>query len=821
MKKSIYHTIAAIIAMLFLTAESAIAGPVSEEDAYEIVSGQITETGANYYICETDDDSLWQFFVDVEPTKAWAHNCYLISIPKDGESDAVSVSKEKRRFPPKVRMRPYKVEKPPMKTPALSAPSFAAGQRPTKFRGNIYALIVNGGGNVNLNSEYDWNDCAYIYNTLRITYGVPKENIEVLFNDGGVPFADMLDSDDEMVDSNPDLDGDGEKDVTGASTSTNFQNVVNSMAEKISDDDMFFLFLKGPAERSNEDGTMLYFWEDNRPEDNNIVTKNKLATMLQPILDRDCLKNIVLAYNYSGDYPAEFKKEGVFVTTACGKKQEMTRLHGESCYDFPYLWISAINRVDPYGTNVGSDYNEDGYISMLEAFNNVYERREFTANPQYYSSSSKFANMLNMDYILSSDELYIADEEKQNQGWNYLHHSDTSWNSPDIWIRTGPEDEGNNIISSSKAYVYVRVHNNSWKASPEDKKVHVAWSFNSLNLRSDVVMGLEHLSSISTGGYIGAVSLPSIPAFSSTVIEIPWQLSSRLQDVINSDNPLGSVSICAEIATNNGIIKMHTHPSYGDFNQTIRSDRSIAVRNVLLPKYADHGSSTCIRTAFIMRNNLSSTALYNLSFVFDDETIGQHNALLEMPLELYNRWVDSGADSCWQSGLPLIYDDCVHLPISSHYQCNRIPLKPNESVVLNVVSFQNNVGLGNFLHFDLVMKDANGKTIDGMHVQLPFFMMAIPLEIDEDGSISQSFVRNNDILQQSVLKVELKKTVVRTTPTLITISDANTARIVKTIDVYEGEKVCEVNLSGLPKGLYVVNLVECGVIIDNLKISLP
>lgn len=81
--------------------------------------------------------------------------------------------------------------------------------------GNIYALIVNGGGDVRLNSEYDWNDCAYIYNTLRITYGVPKENIEVLFNDGGAPFADMLDSDDEMVDSNPDLDGDGEKDVNG------------------------------------------------------------------------------------------------------------------------------------------------------------------------------------------------------------------------------------------------------------------------------------------------------------------------------------------------------------------------------------------------------------------------------------------------------------------------------------------------------------------------------------------------------------------------------------------------------------------------------
>ncbi len=46
-------------------------------------------------------------------------------------------------------------------------------------------------------------------------------------------------------------------------------------------------------------------------------------------------------------------------------------------------------------------------------------------------------------------------------------------------------------------------------------------------------------------------------------------------------------------------------------------------------------------------------------------------------------------------------------------------------------------------------------------------------------------------------------------------------RIVKTIDVCEGENVSEVNLSGLPKGLYVVNLVECGVIIDNLKISLP
>lgn len=821
MKKNVYHTIAVLIAMLFLTAESAIARPVSEEDAYKLVAEQITETGANYYICETDDDSLWQFFVDVEPTKAWAHDCYLISIPKDGENDAVSVSKEKRRFPPKVRMRPYKVEKPPMKTPALSAPNFATGKRPPRSQGNIYALIVNGGGNVNLNSEYDWNDCAYIYNTLRITYGVPKKNIEVLFNDGGAPFADMLDSDDEMIDSNPDLDGDGVKDVTGASTTDKFKNVVDSIAEKISDNDMFFLFLKGPAERSNEDGTKLFFW-GNEDIEYEIVTKNNLATMLQPILDRDCLKNIVLAYNYSGDYPAEFKKEGVFVTTACGKKQEMTRLHGESCYDFPYLWISAINRVDPYGTNVGSDYNEDGYISMLEAFNNVYERRKFTANPQYYSSSSKFANMLNMDYILSSDELYIADEEKQNQGWNYLFYSDTFWNSPDIWFRTGPEDKGNNIIKSNRAYVYVRVHNNSWKASPEGRKVHVAWNFNSLGLHPGIFLGLEKISSITTGGYIGAVSLPSIPAFSSSVVVIPWRLSTQLQNVINSNDPLGSVSICAEIARSNELPLLQVYPSfYGDFNQTIRRDRKIAVRNVLLPKYTEPIDwSYYIRSAFIMRNNTNKTGLYSLSFVFDDSWTGRAVHYIEMPIELYNRWEESGINEDLIQLFPEIYEDRVKLHINPKCEYADIPLEPNESVVLKLNTHYNDVEIGKYSHFDIVMKDINGNTVDGMHVQLPNFILATPHGIDEESSIEQSFVRNNDILQQSVLKVELTKTVDRTTPTLITISDANTARVVKTIDVCEGENVCEVNLSGLPKGLYVVNLVECGVIIDNLKISL-
>ena len=50
--------------------------------------------------------------------------------------------------------------------------------------GQLYAVLVNGGRNHLTNHERYWNDCAFIYRTLRHTFHIPKRNIIVLMSDG-------------------------------------------------------------------------------------------------------------------------------------------------------------------------------------------------------------------------------------------------------------------------------------------------------------------------------------------------------------------------------------------------------------------------------------------------------------------------------------------------------------------------------------------------------------------------------------------------------------------------------------------------------------
>ena len=73
----------------------------------------------------------------------------------------------------------------------------------------LHAVIVNGGRNKLTNHERYWNDCAFLYRTLRHTYHIPQRNITVLMSDGGVQEDDMIRADGWGFRSSPtDLDGD-------------------------------------------------------------------------------------------------------------------------------------------------------------------------------------------------------------------------------------------------------------------------------------------------------------------------------------------------------------------------------------------------------------------------------------------------------------------------------------------------------------------------------------------------------------------------------------------------------------------------------------
>ena len=79
---------------------------------------------------------------------------------------------------------------------------------------NLYAVLINGGRNRLTNHERYWNDCSFLYRTLRQTFHIPKRNITVLMSDGGAPEEDMLRADARgFASSSPDLDGDGQSDI--------------------------------------------------------------------------------------------------------------------------------------------------------------------------------------------------------------------------------------------------------------------------------------------------------------------------------------------------------------------------------------------------------------------------------------------------------------------------------------------------------------------------------------------------------------------------------------------------------------------------------
>ena len=111
--------------------------------------------------------------------------------------------------------------------------------------GHIHAVIVSGGMNRLMNHERYWNDCAFLYRTLRQTYNVPKRNITVLMSDGSDPEKDMLRADGLGFLSSPmDLDGDGQWDVAQAATRQTVSRTFMQLSNQLTADDSLLLFTK-------------------------------------------------------------------------------------------------------------------------------------------------------------------------------------------------------------------------------------------------------------------------------------------------------------------------------------------------------------------------------------------------------------------------------------------------------------------------------------------------------------------------------------------------------------------------------------------------
>ena len=256
----------------------------------------------------------------------------------------------------------------------------ASGYAQDTGAGHLYAVLVNGGRNRLTNHERYWNDCAFLYRSLRQTYHVPKRNITVLMSDGGKSDEDMLRADGRGFLSSPvDLDGDGQPDVDYPANSQSLTNVLLGMSRRLGTDDHLFLYVIDHGGTDNEDSedSFLWLWDDERLED------YTLAALLN--MFRVGTINILMGQCYSGGFVTDLMREGRVIATACSGNERSWVCPDRTYDEFVYHWTCAVNGADEDGNPVDADTNGDGEVAMLEAFQYAQSHDRVNETPQYAS----------------------------------------------------------------------------------------------------------------------------------------------------------------------------------------------------------------------------------------------------------------------------------------------------------------------------------------------------------------------------------------------------------------------------------------------------
>ncbi|MEA1874025.1 MAG: T9SS type A sorting domain-containing protein [Bacteroidota bacterium] len=388
-----------------------------------IISG---EEGGDYIVYRyskkiknTDTVFLWQekinspfeksilFFVDDAPLANWTHSCRYIFMNLSNNNDYVIFNS---KYPPKNLK--YFTLLSDMNIPSGYKYDFSNFLQDSIFKtkskttidgedsdyGNKYAVIISGGVNKSYNKERYWNDCAAIYSTLKHIYGFEQDKIFVLISDGTNP-ADDRDLIEGGYDSSPlDLDGDGEDDITHSATKSNVINVFDMLSAFVTPNDFLFVYTIDHGSVHNNEYSTLCLWNEEE------INDWEFEELINDINAKKI--SIIMGQCYSGGFVDKFEnigKDGRIIVSACKTDQQSRATHDFQYDEFVYHWTAAVLGEYPNGITVNADSNNDGFVSMSEAFeyahdndNWAYPGPNHSEDPQYYSQPIYLGEQLNL-----------------------------------------------------------------------------------------------------------------------------------------------------------------------------------------------------------------------------------------------------------------------------------------------------------------------------------------------------------------------------------------------------------------------------------------
>lgn len=851
---------------------------VTLEEALEITSGQFVNQDVDIFLVQQNNKNIWQFFIDAQPNMGWSHECYLLSIPKQllGPLTGINPKKIRGKMPPAEPLIPL------LEKNRYEPQSYNVTRKVWEYNPNIndevarktYAVILNGGFNINSNHPRYWYDCAEIFNTLKYSYGIPQSNISVIFADGTDPGDDTYMPGHLYGSSYLDFDMDGIDDIQYAATKNNVKSVLQNLRFKLKRDDHLLFFVTDHGD--SLDGisqSYIYLWGDE------ILHDTELANYLAPLMDKGITVNVVLGQCYSGGFIDDLAKIGCVVSTACTGSEPSWTTKNQLFDEFLHHWTCALKGEDFRGNTINADYNGDGHISMSEAF--LYAKNNDTQDesPQFYGGNDSEGNFLSFTDLPLSTDIYIKDND-EDIGDEPNLTTDIFWDSPSICVRNemdGIFQHENPIfaLNHQMAFMYVRVYNKgkkTFRGNLNNEILYGYWGKASTGLTPQVWRGRELEGDYPTGGPTETVAIKdTIFPGQSADKRLRWILPYELYDA-----PFGQHHYCLYAK----ILDKPTDEPIEVTKFNSKGSKREAQKNVTIIKKEYFNEDFNV----YVRNVLDAEEAYTLEFkprtdsdasFFTDQTV-----TMEMTPLVYEAWERGGCIG--EDIQPIVQNNQstrnVRL-LSKNSKVKQIKLHPKE---FDRIKLKFRVVRYNYFDkkytFDLIQRDANGNIIGGetFIIERPTFTLkpivivpsdndngTIRLKAEGNDFVNYNWLDENDNIVGEAKEIdvlsssgnteyrvvantengeyamasinlnapqEILQTIAHngdisvslklpaTENTSIEISSINPSSNFIRENISSGETCCSIDASELGSGIYIIKLIVESQIIDTKKI---
>ncbi len=774
---------------------------------YSIVHGMLPISGIPI-------NDYWVFFIDEEPQKGWSHNCSLYAISRvvDEKSELadIPIQSESLTMPPfQYDLTPYRIGNSLRNNASMQIR--VSGNHETNGGDSIaneaaehtYVMILSGGYNKYSNYGRYWNDCSYIYQTLRNKYGIPKNNITLLMADGDNPAEDMVKTDWTGYQSSPlDLDFDSIADLHLAATRTNVFNILSSYAQSLTSDDHLFIYVIDHGSYDNAGNSMICLWNQQNLKD------YELAAKLDSINARSI--NVLLGQCYSGGFVEELEANGRVIATACSGTESSWACPDIPYDEFVYQWTNAVNEMDKDSVELLSDIDLNGRVTIQEAFEWARDHDRRNETPQFSSIPLSVGEDLAFNNIPNGYDLYIKDNE-EDTGKEPNTTKINIFRSPDIYIRN--QNDGFDVHESEKIdttlfhqlYAYAIVRNRGTEDyTGQNQYVHFYWAaprlfFNpaSFHIDDDDICAAE----------IGFAQIGRVNAGDSSIVVCAFNIPEFYYNKYRKYLRKRELSLYALISKRRNPLDEDLEGVIKGGKQWVRNNNNLAVRNyfTIMVSRRNYDFEFCSQldsaryTIEFNRDTLyTMDKLYIKSDLLSDSIhlTPVHHLINMVQSDENDGWLRLNGDSCVAENLLITPETDTEFSIKIENEENSIDSIPDYNI-------------------DVYLRDSETNEIIGG--------MTLRVIHGEDGeepetqqvSTSNPVIDKVSINENSVVHVELLEPLEEDAVALIKTGDDPSA--IKAIPLRKGITCFDVKITNRNSNLVFVSIEKNGKIIDSKK----